>query len=108
MHNKWLYQKGVNYGFANTRAYVLDRDNYTCQYCKGKSKDSKLEVHHIIFRSQGGSEESKNLITLCKTCHGKLHNGKVNLKPIPKFEKMKRMLARKSWIISQETIQNIC
>ncbi|HAZ37702.1 MAG TPA: HNH endonuclease, partial [Clostridiaceae bacterium] len=54
--------------------------NYTCQYCKGKSKDSKLEVHHIIFRSQSGSDESKNLITLCKTCHGKLHNGKINLK----------------------------
>ena len=80
LHNKWSYQKGVNYGFANTRAYALGRDNYTCQYCNGKSKDSKLEIHHIIFRSQGGSDESKNLITLCKTCHGKLHNGKINLK----------------------------
>jgi hypothetical protein len=31
---------------------------------------------------------------------------KVTLKPIPKFNKMKRIQARKSWIISQETIQN--
>ena len=37
------------------RAYVLNRDNYTCQYCKGKAKDSKLDVHHIIFRCYGGS-----------------------------------------------------
>jgi hypothetical protein len=37
-----------------------------------------------------------------------IEGNKVNLKPIPKFEKMKRMQARKSWIISQETIRNIC
>ena len=76
----WGYQKGINYGFENTKAMVLNRDNYTCQYCKGKHKDSKLEVHHIIFRSQGGSDEESNLITLCNTCHTNLHNGKINLK----------------------------
>ena len=76
----WGYQKGTNYGFENTKTMVLNRDNYTCQYCKGKHKDSKLEVHHIIFRSQGGSDEESNLITLCHTCHRDLHNGKINLK----------------------------
>src|SRR5215831_1853420 len=40
--------------FANTRAYVLTRDGYTCQHCKGKFKDQRLEVHHIVFRSQHG------------------------------------------------------
>ena len=27
--HSWAYQKGVNYGYANARAHVLDRDNYT-------------------------------------------------------------------------------
>ena len=76
----WGYQKGANYGFENAKAMVLNRDNYTCQYCKGKHKDSKLEVHHIVFRSQGGSDEESNLITLCHTCHKNLHSGKINLK----------------------------
>ena len=76
----WGYQKGTNYGFENTKAMVLNRDNYTCQYCKGKHKDSKLEVHHIIFRSHGGSDKESNLITLCHTCHKALHNGEINLK----------------------------
>ena len=76
----WGYQKGVNYGFENTKAMVLNRDNYTCQCCKGKHKDSKLEVHHIIFRSQCGSDEESNLITLCHTCHKDLHSGKINPK----------------------------
>ena len=79
-YRKWGYQRGINYGFANTKAYVLSRDNYTCQHCRGKSKDSKLEVHHIIFRSENGSDEESNLITLCKTCHDKLHEGKIELK----------------------------
>src|SRR5437763_13712602 len=73
LQNKWLYQKGINYGYANTKAYVLTRDGYTCQYCKGKSKDKRLEVHHIIFRSEQGSDEETNLLTLCKICHDALH-----------------------------------
>lgn len=74
----WGYQKGPNYGFENTKAMVLNRDDYTCQCCHGKHKDSHLEVHHIVFRSQGGSDESENLITLCHTCHKALHDGKIH------------------------------
>ena len=69
LKNKWLYQKGINYEFANTKAYVLTRDKHTCQYCKGKNKENRLEVHHIIYRRDGGSDEQENLITLCKACH---------------------------------------
>ena len=76
----WGYQKGTNYGFEDTKAFVLNRDKYTCQCCKGKHKDNKLEVHHIIFRSQGGSDGESNLITLCHTCHKNLHSGKINPK----------------------------
>lgn len=77
---RWGYQKGPNYGFENTKAMVLNRDGYICQHCKGKRKDSRLEVHHIVYRSQGGSDEAENLITLCHTCHTELHHRKINLK----------------------------
>lgn len=80
LSNKWLYQKGVIYGFANVKAYVLDRDSHTCQHCKGKSNDHRLEVHHIIFRRNNGSDEAENLITLCKVCHDQLHCGNITLK----------------------------
>lgn len=83
------YQFGEAYGFENIKSYVLFRDNYTCQHCKGKSKDSKLHVHHIIFRSQGGSDNVDNLICLCKTCHDKLHKNeiKLNAKGLKKIHK---------------------
>ena len=75
----FLYQKGNQMGFYNVKAYVLARDNYTCQHCKGKSKDPKLHCHHIVFRSQNGTDTPENLITLCNTCHSKLHAGKIKL-----------------------------
>ena len=74
----WGYQKGVNYGFANRKAYVLWRDNYTCQQCK--KKNTSLNVHHIVYRSNGGSDDESNLVTLCEDCHHKLHLGKIKLK----------------------------
>lgn len=57
----------------------MSRDKYTCQYCKGKSNDIKLEVHHILFKSNGGSDDEDNLITLCKTHHDMLHQDKISL-----------------------------
>lgn len=71
-NNKLLYQQGINYGFANTKSYVLNRDNYQCQNCKAKKVG--LEVHHIIYRSNYGSDEENNLITLCKSCHNSVHD----------------------------------
>ena len=73
------YQNGNQKGFYNTKAYVLNRDSYTCQHCKGKSKDPKLDCHHIIFRSNHGTDAPENLITLCHTCHSDLHAGKFKL-----------------------------
>ena len=80
LKNSLLYQHGLNYGFANTKAYVLDRDKHTYQHCKGKEKDNRLHAHHIVFRRNGGSDEADNLIILCKTCHDALHNGLLKLK----------------------------
>ena len=58
------YQEGNQKGFYNVKAYVLHRDNYTCQKCKGKSRDKKLNVHHIQFKSEKGTDNPSNLITL--------------------------------------------
>lgn len=73
------YQQGEQLNFFNVREYVLHRDGYQCQHCKGKSKDPILNVHHIESRKVGGNS-SQNLITLCKSCHKAYHEGKIELK----------------------------
>ena len=71
------YQQGEQLDFWNVREYVLSRDSYTCQCCKGKSKDKILNVHHIESRKTGG-DAPNNLITLCETCHTGYHKGSVS------------------------------
>ena len=73
------YQNGAQKGYENVKAYVRERDNCTCQYCHGKSKDRRLEVHHLVHRRDGGSNRPENLITLCTTCHAKYHAGQIKL-----------------------------
>ena len=67
------YQEGDMLGFWNVREYVLHRDGHKCQNpdCKYKDKDKKqiLKVHHIRYRSEGGTDRPENLITLCSKCH---------------------------------------
>ncbi|HEY5561316.1 MAG TPA: RNA-guided endonuclease IscB [Clostridiaceae bacterium] len=65
------YQQGDMMGFWNTREYVFHRDNHKCQNptCKNKVKEQILEVHHIKYKSLGGTDSPNNLITLCNRCH---------------------------------------
>lgn len=72
------YQQGEQRGFWNAREYVLFRDRYICQCCKGKSKDKVLNVHHIQSRKVGGNAPN-NLITLCEYCHKQYHLGNIKL-----------------------------
>ena len=70
------YRNGAQKGFYNVKAYVLHRDGYECQSGRKIKHDTRLHVHHIVFRSNGGSNVPSNLITLCETCHADLHAGK--------------------------------
>ena len=60
------------FGFWNVREFVLHRDGHKCQNPNCIHKDKKeqiLKVHHIRYRSEGGSDRPENLITLCSKCH---------------------------------------
>lgn len=82
------YQHGERYGIATLREAVFLRDGYKCQCCEKSVKDGAiLHVHHIKYRSQGGTNRMSNLITVCDKCHtpknhkpgGKLWNWKPKL-----------------------------
>ena len=72
------YQHGPKDGFENVKAFVRYRDRkYKCPVCGGENK--KMDVHHIKFRSEGGSDRPDNLVCVCKSCHKKIHKGKAVL-----------------------------
>ena len=95
----WGYQKGFNYGYSSRREAILHRDNYTCQCC-GK-RNCRLEVHHIKFKGNGGTDDEENLITLCTDCHKGVHTGTVVLNKKPKKSKNLKYAAHMSIIRSQ-------
>jgi len=61
-----------------TRAYVLDRNGFTCQMCGAvageahpydPSRKTRLHIGHIIDKSQGGTDNPSNLRALCSVCN---------------------------------------
>jgi 5-methylcytosine-specific restriction endonuclease McrA len=61
-----------------TRAYVLDRNGFTCQMCGAvagephphdQNRQTRLHIGHIIDKSQGGDDEPSNLRALCSICN---------------------------------------
>lgn len=61
-----------------TRAYVLDRNGFTCQMCGAvagephlydPTRRTRLHIGHIIDKSKGGSDEHANLRAICSVCN---------------------------------------
>lgn len=60
--------------YKKWRINILQRDNYTCQHCHETSEI--LDVHHIkpILTHPELALELDNGLSLCKTCHIKVHS----------------------------------
>jgi hypothetical protein len=61
-----------------TRAFVLDRNGFTCQMCGAaagephpydQGRKTRLHIGHIIDKSMGGSDEPANLRAICSICN---------------------------------------
>jgi hypothetical protein len=69
------FERGIS---ASTRAYVLDRNGFTCQQCGAvagephptdSTRKTRLHIGHIIDKSMGGSDDASNLRALCSVCN---------------------------------------
>ena len=64
------YQQGEQYGFDDVRNAVFTRDDYKCVCCgRGIKEGAILHVHHLKYRSLGGTNRMGNLVTVCERCH---------------------------------------
>lgn len=63
------YQRNV------LRAQLIALRGAKCERCS-YSKAHILQVHHILERSNGGTDEVDNLLLLCPNCHCEEHYGR--------------------------------
>jgi ATP-dependent DNA helicase RecQ len=61
--------------WTKVREGVLLRDNHQCVECgtRCRDADADADVHHLLPRSAGGTDEPSNLVTLCDGCHAAHH-----------------------------------
>ena len=69
------FERGIS---KETRAYVLDRNGFTCQMCGAaagepnpydQGRKARLHIGHIIDKSMGASDEPGNLRAICSICN---------------------------------------
>jgi hypothetical protein len=63
----------VERDWRKTRESILRRDKFKCVECEKPCHRDEADIHHVIPRSAGGSDEPSNLITLCDGCHAAHH-----------------------------------
>ncbi|OQW94266.1 MAG: hypothetical protein BWK79_06740 [Beggiatoa sp. IS2] len=75
------YQQGEQWGYENVKAYILARDGHRCYFYQANQGNcsEKLHVHHLIYRSNGGTDAPSNLITLCEKHHALVHKNRLKL-----------------------------
>jgi len=69
------FARGIS---KETRAFVLDRNGFTCQMCGAvagephpfdATRKTRLHIGHVIDKSLGGSDEANNLKAICSVCN---------------------------------------
>jgi len=69
------FERGIS---KETRAFVLDRNGFTCQMCGAaagephpydEGRKTRLHIGHIIDKSMGGTDEPSNLRAICSVCN---------------------------------------
>ena len=72
---KPAFERGIS---KETRAFVLDRNGFTCQMCGAAAgephpydlgRKTRLHIGHIIDKSMGGNDEANNLRAICSVCN---------------------------------------
>ncbi|MBN2374541.1 HNH endonuclease [bacterium] len=102
------FTRGIS---KETRAWVLERNGYTCQMCGvaagdpdpfGGNRTVRLMIGHIIDKSKGGEDTPYNLRAVCTNCNEGLQN-----KSLPKPDRI-HLLAqiRRATIQDQEAVLN--
>lgn len=69
------FERGIS---KEVRAFVLDRNGFTCQMCGAVAGEphphdltriARLHIGHIVDKSMGGTDDPSNLRAVCSVCN---------------------------------------
>jgi hypothetical protein len=69
------FKRGIS---KEVRAFVLDRNGFTCQMCGAvagephpydPTRKTRLQIGHVVDKSMGGGDEYSNLRAICSVCN---------------------------------------
>lgn len=78
------FERGIS---KEARAYVLDRNGFTCQMCGAVAgephpydpgRKTRLHLGHVIDKSMGGTDDANNLKAICSVCNEGASNVTLN------------------------------
>ena len=56
-------------GLKLSRRNVMERDEFSCQYCGRRLDHSRLTIDHVIPKSRGGQTVWENVVAACMRCN---------------------------------------
>lgn len=68
-----------------TISKIFSRGNIKCALCGWNN--ATCDIHHIIPKRKGGSNDNCNLIIVCPNCHRELHSHTLNISNEQLFKK---------------------
>lgn len=77
------YERASDVNKTYGRAWKRIRDRYAaqhplCEMCEAEGKLTPMEeVHHKLPVSKGGTHARDNLMSLCRSCHTKIHHREI-------------------------------
>lgn len=98
------YQQGNLYEYNNLKAFLFSREQGKCQFCGKRIEiNQKVNLHHIILRTNGGTDKPDNIALLHDICHDELHKKKL----FDKLKKAKQYKAETFMSIIAKKLQEI-
>ena len=73
------------------RRKLISERGLCCERCHYDNVNV-LQVHHIIERSKGGTDDPLNLLLLCPNCHYTIHHGDSRKEPNAETKRILKLL----------------
>ena len=67
---------------SRTVTKIMKRMEIPCSYCGWYVEGAVGDLHHIIEKKNGGTDDMSNLTYICPNCHRLVHNGIIKIEEL--------------------------